>query len=296
MRLLRFGPKGQEKPGLLDAGGVLRDLSSVVSDIAGDTLSPTGLARLRALDTGTLPVVPAGARLGACVGDVRNIVCIGLNYSDHAAETGARIPSQPIVFNKHTSALAGPDDPVLLPPGAEKLDWEVELAVVIGTPAWHVSESDALKHVAGYCLCNDVSERAYQTEMEGQWTKGKSYLGHAPIGPWMVTADEIPDPQALDLWLDVNGKRRQTGSTRTQIFGVATVVAYLSRFMALQPGDVIPTGTPPGVGMGQKPPTYLKAGDVMTLGSPKLGQQRQTVVAYDERMAAEWRAGRWPAL
>jgi 2-keto-4-pentenoate hydratase/2-oxohepta-3-ene-1,7-dioic acid hydratase in catechol pathway len=296
MRLVRFGPRGSEKPGLLDAQGILRDLSSVVSDIHGPTLSPESLARLRALDTSSLPAVPADTRLGPCVGQVPNVVCIGLNYSDHAAETNTPIPTQPIVFNKHTSALAGPNDPVLIAPGSGKLDWEVELAIVIGRPAWHVSEAEALQYVAGYCLCNDVSERAWQIEMEGQWTKGKSYLGYAPIGPWLLTADEVPDPQNIDLWLDVNGTRRQTGNTRTQIFGVATIVSYLSRFMALQPGDVIPTGTPPGVGLGQKPPVFLKDGDVMTLGSDLLGTQRQQTIAYSDAMGAAWRAGHLPAL
>jgi 2,4-didehydro-3-deoxy-L-rhamnonate hydrolase len=296
MRLVRFGPRGAEKPGLLDAEGAVRDLSSVISDVHGPSLSPAGLARLRALDPASLPAVPAGTRLGSCVGQVPNVLCIGLNYSDHAAETGAVIPGQPVVFNKHTSALAGPDDPVVLGPGSTKLDWEVELAVVIGRPAWHVSEGDALQHVAGYCLCNDVSERAWQIEMEGQWTKGKSSVGFAPLGPWLLTADEVPDPQAIGLWLDVNGQRRQTGSTRTQIFGVAQVVSYLSRFMALQPGDVISTGTPPGVGLGQKPPVFLKAGDVMALGGDGLGSQRQTVVPYTDAMGAAWREGRWPSL
>ena len=296
MRLVRFGPRGSEKPGLIDAQGILRDLSSVVSDIHGPTLSPESLARLRALDTSSLPAMPADTRLGPCVGQVPNVVCIGLNYSDHAAETNTPIPTQPIVFNKHTSALAGPNDPVVVAPGSGKLDWEVELAIVIGRPAWHVSEAEALQYVAGYCLCNDVSERAWQIEMEGQWTKGKSYLGYAPIGPWLLTADEVPDPQNIDLWLDVNGTRRQTGNTRTQIFGVATIVSYLSRFMALRPGDVIPTGTPPGVGLGQKPPVFLKDGDVMTLGSDLLGTQRQQTIAYSDAMGAAWRAGQLPAL
>jgi 2,4-didehydro-3-deoxy-L-rhamnonate hydrolase len=296
MRLVRYGPRGSEKPGLIDAQGTLRDLSSVVGDIHGPTLSPESLARLRALDTSSLPAVPADTRLGPCVGQVPNVVCIGLNYSDHAAETNTPIPAQPIVFNKHTSALAGPNDPVVVAPGSGKLDWEVELAIVIGRPAWHVSEAEALQYVAGYCLCNDVSERAWQIEMEGQWTKGKSYLGYAPIGPWLLTADEVPDPQNIDLWLDVNGTRRQTGNTRTQIFGVATIVSYLSRFMALRPGDVIPTGTPPGVGLGQKPPVFLKEGDVMTLGSDLLGTQRQQTIAYSDAMGAAWRAGQLPAL
>ena len=295
MRLVRFGPRGAEKPGLIDANGTVRDLSALIPDITGATLSPHSLARLRAIDPNDLPAAPAGARLGACVGQVPNVVCIGLNYADHAAEAGLQPPSQPVVFAKHSSAIAGPNDPVVIRPGSVKLDWEVELAIVIGSPALHVSEADALAHVAGYCLCNDVSERAWQIEMEGQWGKGKSYPGYAPIGPWLLTADELPDPQTLDLWLDVNGTRRQTGHTRTQIFGVAKVVSYLSQFMALQPGDVIPTGTPPGVGLGHKPPLFLKAGDVMTLGSSLLGQQRQVVVPYvDETMGGNSRAGRQP--
>lgn len=295
MRLVRFGPRGSEKPGLIDTQGTLRDLSSIVGDIHGPTLSHESLAKLRALDTSSLPAVPADTRLGACVGQVPNVVCIGLNYSDHAAETNTPIPGQPIVFNKHTGALAGPNDPIIIAPGSNKLDWEVELAIVIGRPAWHVSEAEALQYVAGYCLCNDVSERAWQIEMEGQWTKGKSYYGYAPLGPWLLTADEVPDPQDVDLWLDVNGVRRQNGNTRTQIFGVAHIVSYLSRFMALQAGDVIATGTPPGVGLGHKPPLFLKAGDRVVLGSQLLGQQQQTVVAYDdETMGARWREARLP--
>jgi 2,4-diketo-3-deoxy-L-fuconate hydrolase len=297
MRLVRFGPRGSEKPGLIDAQGVVRDLSAVVPDIDARTLSPAALARLREVDPATLPAAPAGVRLGACVGSIPNLLCIGLNYSDHAAETNTPIPSQPIVFNKHTGAAAGPNDALILAPGSAKLDWEVELAVVIGTPAWHVREEDALRHVAGYCLCNDVSERAWQIEYEGQWTKGKSYYGYAPLGPWLVTADEVPDPQDLDLWLEVNGVPRQKGNTRTQIFGVAHVVSYLSRFMALQAGDVIATGTPPGVGLGHKPPLFLKAGDRVALGGRLLGEQRQSVVAYDdETMGARWREARLPQL
>jgi 2,4-diketo-3-deoxy-L-fuconate hydrolase len=297
MRLVRFGARGSENPGLIDAQGIVRDLSAVVPDIDARTLSTAALARLREIDPAQLPAAPAGVRLGACVGSIPNLVCIGLNYSDHAAETNTPIPSQPVVFNKHTGAAAGPDDALILAPGSAKLDWEVELAVVIGTPAWHVREEDALRHVAGYCLCNDVSERAWQLEYEGQWTKGKSYYGYAPLGPWLVTADEVPDPQAMDLWLDVNGVRRQSGNTRTQIFGVAHIVSYLSRFMALAPGDVIATGTPPGVGLGHKPPLFLKAGDRVALGNPLLGEQRQSVVAYDdEAMGARWREARLPQL
>jgi 2,4-didehydro-3-deoxy-L-rhamnonate hydrolase len=280
MRLFRYGRAGAERPALLDAQGIGRDLSGVIEDIVPDTLSPDMLNRLAALDTASLPPVPDGVRIGPCVGRVRNVVAIGLNYADHAAEAGLQPPGQPIVFNKHTGALSGPNDDVLLPPGAQKLDWEVELGIVVGQPTWHVETAQALAHVAGYCLVNDVSERAYQMEREGQWVKGKSYPSHCPIGPWLVTPDEIPDVQNIDLWLDVNGVRRQSGNTRTMIFGVAEIVSYLSRFMRLEPGDVIPTGTPPGVGMGQKPPVYLKAGDVMTLGSPWLGQQQQRVVAH----------------
>ncbi|MDQ7742963.1 fumarylacetoacetate hydrolase family protein [Hydrogenophaga pseudoflava] len=278
MKLFRHGPLGAEKPGLIDANGGLRDLSGVVADIAGTVLGRDSMARLRALDPARLPEVPAGTRLGACVGGVGNVVCIGLNYSDHAAEAGMKAPGQPIVFNKHNGAISGPDDDVWLAPGSQKLDWEVELGIVIGERAFHVSEADALQHVAGFCLVNDVSERAYQIEYEGQWTKGKSYPTHCPIGPWLVTPDELGDPQDVDLWLEVNGVRRQSGNTRTMIFGVAQIVSYLSRFMALQPGDVIPTGTPPGVGMGQKPPLFLQAGDVVTLGGRGLGRQQQRVV------------------
>ena len=297
MKLVRFGTRGSEKPGAIDTQGVLRDLSSVVPDIDAGTLSPAALARLRQIDLATLPAAAAGVRLGACVGSIPNLVCIGLNYSDHAAETNTPIPSQPIVFNKHTSAAAGPDDALILAPGSAKLDWEVELAIVIGTPAWHVREEDALQYVAGYCLCNDVSERAWQLEYEGQWTKGKSYYGYAPLGPWLVTADEVPDPQNVDLWLDVNGTRRQNGNTRTQIFGVAHIVSYLSRFMALVPGDVIATGTPPGVGLGHKPPLFLKVGDRIALGSSLLGEQHQNVVAYDDHaMGGRWREARLPQL
>jgi 2,4-didehydro-3-deoxy-L-rhamnonate hydrolase len=278
MKLFRHGALGAEKPGLIDASGALRDLSGVVPDIAGAVLGRDSMSRLRALDPASLPLVPAGERIGACVGAVGNVVCIGLNYSDHAAEAGMKAPGQPIVFNKHNGAISGPTDDVWLAPGSQKLDWEVELGIVIGDRAFHVSEAEALDYVAGFCLVNDVSERAYQIEYEGQWTKGKSYPTHCPIGPWLVTPDELGDPQDVDLWLDVNGQRRQTGNTHTMIFGVAQIVSYLSRFMALQPGDVIPTGTPPGVGMGQKPPVYLKPGDVVTLGGRGLGEQRQVVV------------------
>jgi ureidoglycolate lyase len=278
MKLFRHGSPGNERPGILDPQGVLRDLSAVVGDISPEALGPDALARLRRLDTTRLPVVDPETRLGPCVGAIGNFVAIGLNYADHAAEAGLPCPRQPVVFSKHTSAVSGPNDDVWLPPGSEKLDWEVELAVVIGQPAWQLPAERALQVVAGYCLANDVSERAHQLEMEGQWIKGKSYPTHCPLGPWLVTADEIPDPQALTLWLDVNGTPRQRGSTQTMIFSVAQIVSYLSHFMWLQPGDVILTGTPPGVGMGQRPPVYLRAGDVITLGCPQLGQQRQRVV------------------
>jgi len=278
MKLFRHGPAGAEKPGLIDADGVQRDLSGHLADIEPATLGPDFRARLAAIDPATLPVVPAGTRTGPCVGRVGNIVAIGLNYADHAAEAGLKAPGQPIVFNKHNSAISGPDDDIWLPPGSLKMDCEVELGIVIGQPTFRVSEAQALQHVAGFCLVNDVSERAWQMEYEGQWVKGKSFPTHCPIGPWLVTPDELGDPQDVDLWLDVNGVRRQTGNTRTMIFGVAHIVSYLSRFMVLQPGDVIPTGTPPGVGMGHKPPVYLKAGDVVSLGGRGLGQQRQRVV------------------
>jgi 2,4-diketo-3-deoxy-L-fuconate hydrolase len=277
MKLFRHGPSGIEKPGLIDGAGTLRDLSALVPDIAGAVLGRDSMRRLATLNPQALPLVPVGTRLGACVGGVGNIVCIGLNYADHAAEAGMKPPGQPIVFSKHNSALSGPNDDVVLPPGSQKLDWEVELGIVIGERAFHVSETDALHHVVGFCLVNDVSERAFQLECEGQWIKGKSYPTHCPVGPWLVTPDELGDPQDVDLWLDVNGVRRQTGNTRTMIFGVAQIVSYLSRFMALQPGDVIPTGTPPGVGMGQTPQTFLKAGDVISLGGRGLGGQRQVV-------------------
>lgn len=278
MKLFRHGPSGAEKPGLIDTSGGWRDLSGVVPDIAGAVLGRDSMARLRAIDAASLPPVAAGTRIGACVGAVGNVVCIGLNYSDHAAEAGMKAPGQPIVFNKHNGAISGPNDDIWQAPGSQKLDWEVELGIVIGERAFHVSEAQALDHVAGFCLVNDVSERAYQIEYEGQWTKGKSYPTHCPIGPWLVTPDELGNPQDVDLWLAVNGVRRQTGNTQTMIFGVAQIVSYLSRFMALQPGDVIPTGTPPGVGMGHRPPVFLNAGDVVTLGGRGLGEQRQTVV------------------
>ena len=275
MKLLRVGPEGREKPAMLD-GETLRDLSGEVEDIAGEVLSDAGLDRLRALDPASLPEVAPG-RVGPCVGRVGKMVCIGLNYSDHAAETGAEVPKEPILFMKATTAICGPDDEVLIPRGSRKTDWEVELGVVIGTRARYVEEADALAHVAGYCVVNDVSEREFQTERGGQWVKGKSADTFGPMGPWLVTRDEVADPQGLKLWLDVDGERRQDGTTATMVFGVAHLVSYVSRFMTLAPGDVISSGTPPGVGMGMKPPTYLRAGQTMRLGIEGLGQQTQRV-------------------
>ncbi len=278
MKLLRVGPKGLEKPALLDPAGVLRDLSGIVADIDGTTLSPESLRRLAALDPASLPVVAGAPRIGPCVGKIGKFICIGLNYSDHAAEAGMPVPAEPIVFLKATSAVCGPNDAVEIPRGSHKTDWEVELGVVIGREAKYVSEESALDYVAGYCVINDVSEREFQIERGGTWDKGKGHDTFGPIGPWLVTKDEIPNPQALGMWLEVDGKRFQKGSTSTMIFDVKTLVAYVSRFMSLQPGDVISTGTPPGVGMGQKPPVYLAQGQVMTLGIDGLGTQRQTSV------------------
>ncbi len=277
MRLVRFGPVGEETPGMLDTAGRLRSLAGVVADIAGGALSPKGLARLAALDPESLPLVPEGVRLGPPVTDVGKIVGIGLNYSDHAAEAGMDVPSEPICFLKAPSALAGPGDVLDLPPDAVKTDWEVELAFVIGTRAKNVSEGGALAHVAGYMILNDISERAWQIERLGQWTKGKSHDGFAPAGPWLVTADEVGDPGNLALSLDVNGVRRQTGSTATMVFGIARIVAYVSRFMTLHSGDIVTTGTPPGVGMGMKPPVFLKHGDVMRAAITGLGVQETRV-------------------
>ncbi len=280
MKLLRYGPAGQEKPGLLDAGGTLRDLSAHVADIDGVALSAESLATLRALDTATLPVVEGSPRLGACVGRIGKFICIGLNYADHAAESGLAVPAEPVVFNKWLSAVVGPNDDVRIPRGSKKTDWEVELGVVIGKAASYIEEADALDHVAGYCVINDVSEREYQIERGGTWDKGKGCDTFGPTGPWLVTADEVPDPQALRLWLEVDGHRYQDGNTRTMVFGVAHLVAYLSRFMTLHPGDVISTGTPPGVGMGCKPePVYLRPGQTMRLGIDGLGEQCQRTVA-----------------
>lgn len=279
MKLLRWGEPGAEKPGLLHDDGTIRDLSAHVPDIAADVLSDGGLDQLRQIDAASLPTLPDSVRLGPCVGGVGKIMCIGLNYSDHAAETGAKVPSEPILFMKATSALCGPNDPTLLPRGSEKTDWEVELAVIIGTRAKYVSEAQALSHVAGYAVMNDISERAYQAERQGQWTKGKSCDTFGPLGPWLVTRDEVKDPQDLKMWLKVNGQIMQDGATTTMVYGVAHLVSYLSHFMTLHPGDVISTGTPPGVGLGMKPPRYLKAGDVVELGVEGLGQQRQAVTA-----------------
>ena len=275
MKLMRVGPKGQERPAML-VDGTVRDLSGEVEDIAGEALTDAGLERLRALDPSSLPEMAPG-RVGPCVGRVGKFICIGLNYSDHAAETGAEVPKEPILFMKATSAICGPDDEVLIPRGSEKTDWEVELGVVIGTRASYVEEAGAMAHVAGYCVINDVSERAFQAERGGQWTKGKSADTFGPIGPWLVTRDEVPDPQALRLWLEVDGERRQDGTTETMVFGVAQLVSYCSQFMSLEPGDVISTGTPPGVGLGMKPPTFLRAGQTMRLGVEGLGEQSQTV-------------------
>jgi 2,4-diketo-3-deoxy-L-fuconate hydrolase len=279
MKLLRYGPAGQEAPGLLGADGVIRDLSGVVNDISRGTLLPESIERLRGIDPDTLPRVGGTPRIGPCVGSVGKFICIGLNYSDHAAESGMPVPKEPIVFMKATSSIIGPNDDVVLPRGSEKSDWEVELGVVIGKPAKYVEEADALSHVAGYCTINDLSERAYQLEGTGQWVKGKSADTFGPIGPWLVTRDEVANCGALDLWLEVDGHRYQNGSTRTLVFGVPFLVSYLSRFMSLQSGDIISTGTPPGVGLGQKPPVYLRAGNVMRLGVEGLGEQRQRVVA-----------------
>ena len=281
MKLVRFGPRGSEKPGIIDREGNIRDLSNEVADINGDALGAAELARLAALDVDALPKVGGEVRLGACVGDIGKILCIGLNYSDHAAESNMPVPEEPILFMKATTSINGPNDPVMIPRNSSKTDWEVELGIVIGTRARYVDEANALDHVAGYCVVNDVSEREFQLERTGQWVKGKSADTFAPIGPWMVTKDEVPDPQALDLWLEVNGKRYQDGNTRTMIFPVRTLVSYVSQFMTLEPGDVIPTGTPPGVGQGQSPEVFLRPGDVVRLGVQGLGEQEQQFVASD---------------
>ncbi|PYE25917.1 2-keto-4-pentenoate hydratase/2-oxohepta-3-ene-1,7-dioic acid hydratase in catechol pathway [Rhizobium sp. PP-CC-3A-592] len=279
MKFVRYGAQGAEKPGLVDATGAIRDLSGHISDLSGASIDPDALAKLAAVDPATLPLVSADERLGACVAGTGKFICIGLNYSDHAAETGATVPPEPIIFMKATSAISGPNDDLLIPRGSEKTDWEVELGIVIGRKAKYVSEAEALDYVAGYCTIHDVSERAFQTERSGQWTKGKSCDTFGPTGPWLVTKDEVPDPQDLRLWLKVNGDTMQDGTTKTMVYGAAYLVSYLSQFMSLQPGDIISTGTPPGVGMGMKPPRYLKPGDVIELGIDGLGSQRQTARA-----------------
>ena len=281
MKLVRFGAAGAEKPGLIDQDGTLRDLSGEVPDIGGDTLSDAGLEAIRGLEVSSLPAVSGEPRLGPCVGNIGKYVCIGLNYSDHAEEANMPIPDEPIIFFKATSSIMGPNDDIVLPKDAEKVDWEVELCIVIGKEARYVSEADALTHVAGYCVANDVSERHFQLERSGQWVKGKSADTFGPIGPWLVTRDEVPDPQNLEMWLDVDGERRQSGSTRTMIFSAAHIVSYVSQFMSLQPGDIIATGTPPGVGMGHKPPVYLSAGQTVRLGVEGLGEQTQKTRAWE---------------
>ncbi len=281
MKLLRYGPAGQEKPGLLDDDGKVRDLSSVISDLAGDALSKDSLAKIAALDATTLPIVPGtpqeDLRLGPCVGDIGKFICIGLNYADHAAETGAEIPPEPVIFNKWTSAIIGPDDDVQIPRGSVKTDWEVELGVVIGTGGSYIAEADALDHIAGFCVINDVSEREFQIERAGTWDKGKGCDTFGPTGPWLVTPDEVGDYDDLSMWCEVDGHRYQDGSTKTMIYKVPHLISYCSRFMSLQPGDIISTGTPPGVGMGQDPQVYLKGGEIMRLGIENLGAQTQKV-------------------
>ncbi len=281
MKLLRYGPDGAEKPGMLDSDGAIRDLSGLVSDIAGEAITPEGLDKLGAVDPASLPKVDGNPRMCPCVGDVGKFMCIGLNYSDHAAETGGEVPSEPILFMKANSAITGPNDDVIIPRGSVQTDWEVELGFVIGKPGKHISEADAMSHIAGYCVVNDVSEREFQIRMQGQWTKGKSCDTFGPLGPWLVTANEVDDPQALALWTEVNGHRYQDGNTNTMVYGVQFLVSYLSKFMTLQTGDVVATGTPPGVGMGQKPRVFLKPGDIMRLGVQVLGEQEQKLVADD---------------
>jgi len=282
MKLLRYGPAGSEKPGALDANGTIRDLSGIIDDVNGDTLSPANLDELKALNLGTLPEIGGDLRLGPPVADVSKVVCIGLNYSDHAAETGSPIPSEPIIFMKAPTAISGPNDDIMLPRGSEKTDWEVELGIVIGKRASYVEESEALEYVAGYCVVNDVSERAFQIEGTGQWVKGKSADSFCPFGPWMVTKDEIDDPNELGIWLTVDGERCQNGSTNTMIFNVPHLISYISRHMTLLPGDLIPTGTPPGVGMGMNPQQFLRPGNVVRLGIDGLGEQEQKVVAFSK--------------
>ncbi len=284
MKLVRYGKSGKEKPGLVDSADRIRDLSDIIADVGADALSPKVLARLAKIKPEALPLVRGKPRLGPCVADVGNFIAVGLNYADHAAETGAAIPKEPILFNKAPSCIIGPHDDVVIPKGSLKTDWEVELAIVIGTRASYVGESEALDHVAGYCVCHDVSERAFQIERSGQWMKGKGCATFGPLGPWLVTTDEIADAQKLDMWLDVNGERMQKGSTATMIFGVRKLVSYISHFMILEPGDVITTGTPPGVGMGKTPPRYLQAGDTVSLGIEGLGQQAQRIVAWKKEL------------
>jgi 2-keto-4-pentenoate hydratase/2-oxohepta-3-ene-1,7-dioic acid hydratase in catechol pathway len=278
MKLLRYGPKGKEKPGLVDAAGKIRDLSRIVADINAETISPKSLARLRKIKPDSLPPVKGLPRIGPCVAGSQKFIAIGLNYSDHAAESGLQVPKEPVVFTKQINCVSGPNDDVTLPPKSQKGDWEVELGVIIGTRTKNIKEKDAAAHIAGYCVVNDISEREFQAERSGQWTKGKSYDSFGPIGPWLVTADEVKDPQKLSMWLELNGKRVQNGTTATMVFGVHHIVAYLSQFFTLMPGDIITTGTPPGVGMGMKPPRFLKPGDTMRLGIDGLGVQQQTVV------------------
>lgn len=280
MKLVRYGEPGRERPGILDANGAIRDLTGLVQDLSGDSLSPATLARIRDADPAGLPLVEGKQRLGPCVGKPGNFIAIGLNYADHAAEAGMQVPTEPILFSKAPNCCVGAGDDIVIPKGSTKLDWELELALVIGSRASYVSEADALDHVAGYFICNDVSERAWQIERLGQWVKGKSAPTFGPIGPWLVTPDELGDVQNLDMWLDVNGERQQTGNTRTMVFGVRQLVSYVSQFMTLDPGDIITTGTPPGVALGRKPPNYLKAGDVVTLGVKGLGEQSCKVVAH----------------
>jgi 2-keto-4-pentenoate hydratase/2-oxohepta-3-ene-1,7-dioic acid hydratase in catechol pathway len=280
MKLLRFGAAGKEKPGMVDADGVVRDLSGVIDDISGATLTPKGLAKLARINPAKLPKVSARTRVGSCVPQPGNFIAIGLNYADHAAETGAAIPAEPIIFNKAPSCISGPNDNVIIPRDSKKTDWEVELAIIIGAGGSYIDEKDALAAVAGYAVCNDVSEREFQIERGGTWTKGKGCPTFGPLGPWLVTADEVPNVQNLHMWLDIDGKRVQSGSTKTMIFDVKTIVSYTSRFMKLMPGDVITTGTPPGVGMGMKPPRYLHGGEIVSLGIEGLGAQKQKFVAY----------------
>ena len=282
MKLLRYGPKGKEKPGILDKDGRIRSLAKIVKDIDGDAISSAGLAKIKKANVAKLPLVPGKPRIGACIANPQKFIAIGLNYSDHAAESGLKVPPEPVVFTKQVSCLSGPNDTVTIPPKSEKSDWEVELGVIIGRKAKNIKEADALKYVAGYCTINDLSEREFQVERSGQWTKGKSYDTFGPVGPWLVTKDEVKDPQNLHLWLELNGERVQDGNTSTMVYGVAHIVAYLSQFFTLMPGDIITTGTPPGVGMGMKPPRYLKPGDKMVIGIDgpglNLGVQRQVVV------------------